>query len=508
MNNINEQSIDFYKKFQEIKYDMSKASLEDVKNILDHYNQGSIMVDGVNYHYNINPLDAACLNARYKELTGQDHPIFVNEQGKVLDEIIKSGDGISVDGKPTIYQRLKNNLTGEGLGISILPNKKDSYIDKFNKIKSDMSQASLEDVTDILDHYDQDSVLIDGMQYHFRPNALQGASLNARYKELTGQDHPTFLKAQEQILEKQIKDGQGISVNGNPTVYEQLKNNLTGEGLGISILPNKKDSYIDKFNKIKSDMSQASLEDVTDILDHYDQDSVLIDGMQYHFRPNALQGASLNARYKELTGQDHPTFLKAQEQILEKQIKDGQGISVNGNPTVYEQLKNNNMSIGNHNHILNRTTDIILNPQEASLEDISSLLNYYNGKPVLIDGVAHHPFNDPMSAAKLNARYKELTGQDHPIFTEQVPKVINELMKNKDMLVQAGAYGIDYFDKLEQIKNGVQPTVNDEESKKLFVEEREKQRQLDASVRKQQFTAMQKKFSEATQDNSIGGMNR
>ena len=392
MNNINEQSIDFYKKFQEIKYDMSKASLEDVKNILDHYNQGSIMVDGVNYHYNINPLDAACLNARYKELTGQDHPIFVNEQGKVLDEIIKSGDGISVDGKPTIYQRLKNNLTGEGLGISILPNKKDSYIDKFNKIKSDMSQASLEDVTDILDHYDQDSVLIDGMQYHFRPNALQGALLNARYKELTGQDHPTFLKAQEQILEKQIKDGQGISVNGNPTVYEQLKNN--------------------------------------------------------------------------------------------------------------------NMSIGNHNHILNRTTDIILNPQEASLEDISSLLNYYNGKPVLIDGVAHHPFNDPMSAAKLNARYKELTGQDHPIFTEQVPKVINELMKNKDMLVQAGAYGIDYFDKLEQIKNGVQPTVNDEESKKLFVEEREKQRQLDASVRKQQFTAMQKKFSEATQDNSIGGMNR
>ena len=40
-------------------------------------------------------------------------------------------------------------------------------------------------------------------------------------------------------------------------------------------------------------------------------------------------------------------------------------------------------------------------------------------------------------------------------------------MKNKDMLVQAGAYGIDYFDKLEQIKNGVQPTVNDEASKKI-----------------------------------------
>ena len=200
--------------------------------------------------------------------------------------------------------------------------------------------------------------------------------------------------------------------------------------------------------------------------------------------------------------------MKAQEQILEKQIKDGQGISVNGNPTVYEQLKNNNMSIGNHNHILNRTTDIILNPQEASLEDISSLLNYYNGKPVLIDGVAHHPFNDPMSAAKLNARYKELTGQDHPIFTEQVPKVINELMKNKDMLVQAGAYGIDYFDKLEQIIKGVQPTVNDEKSKELFVEERKKQRQLDASVRRKQFNAMQRVNHKGNAKNVSGSNSR
>ena len=404
MSNTNEQSIDFYKKFQEIKDDMSKASLEDVENILDHYNQGAIEVNGVSYHYNINPLDAACLNARYKQLTGQDHPTFVSEQVKVLDEIIKSGGGISVDGKPTIYQRLKNNLTGEGLCISILPNKKDIYIDKFDAIKFDMSQASLDDIKDILDHYDQDSVLIDGIQYHFRPNALQGASLNARYKELTGQDHPTFVKAQEQILEEQIKNGQRISV---------------------------------------------------------------------------------------------------------------------GNPTVYEQLKSNNMETGNRNHILNRANEIILNPQEASLEDISSLLNHFNGKPVLIDGVAHHPFNDPMSASKLNARYKELTGQNHPVFTEQAPKVIDDLMKDKDMLIQAGAYGTDYFDKLEQIKQETQQTMeiqSNEESKKVFTEERDKQRQLDASVRTQQITAMQQAnqntqemqqmISEATQDNSIGGMSR
>ena len=405
MSNTNEQSIDFYKKFQEIKYDMSKASLEDVKNILDHYNQGAIEVNGVNYHYNINPLDAACLNARYKQLTGENHPRFVSDQEKVLDKIINSGEGISVNGKPTIYQRLKNNLTGEGLGISILPNKKDSYIDKFDAIKFDMSQASLDDIKDILDHYDQDSVLIDGMQYHFKPNALQGASLNARYKELTGQDHPTFVKIQDQILEEQIKKGQGISVNGNPTVYEQLKSN--------------------------------------------------------------------------------------------------------------------NMEIGNHNHILNRASEIILNPQEASLEDISSLLNYYNGQPVIIDGLAHHPFNDPVSAAKLNARYKELTGQDHPVFTEQVPKVVNRLINNKEILTNAGAYDESYFNKLDQIKKEIRQETEiqcNEEAKKAFIEERDKQRQLDISVRTQQINAMQQAnlntqemqqmISEATQDNSIGGMKR
>lgn len=405
MNNTNEQSIDFYKKFQEIKYDMSKASLENVKNILDHYNQETIMVNGANYHYDINPLDAACLNERYKQLTGQDHPTFISEQAKVLDGLIESGQGLSVDGKPTIYQRLKNNLTGDGLGISILPSKKGSYIDKFDELKFDMSKASLEDVKDILDHYDQDSVLIDGMQYYFRPNALQGASLNARYKELTGQDHPTFVKAQQQILDEKIKDGQGLSVNGNPTVYEQLRNN--------------------------------------------------------------------------------------------------------------------NMTVENHNHILNRTCEILLNPQEASLDDIYSLLNYYNGQPVLIDGVAHHPFNDLMSAAKLNARYKELTGQDHPVFMEQVPKVIDGLMNDKDMLVNAGAYDTSYFNKLEQIKSEIQQTSEaktDKEAKRVFTEERDKQRQLDASVGEQQINAMkqtnqntqdmQQMVSEIVQDASIGGMSR
>ena len=191
MDNTNESSTNFWNRFQEIRFDMDKASLEDVTEILNHYNQGPINGN----HFDINPLDAACLNERYKQLTGHDHPVFIKEQMKVLDKEL-SGEQLTFNGYPSIYQRLKNNLTGEGLGITILPSRSGSYINKFDEIKYDMSKASLEDIKDILDHYDQDSVLINGNQVHFRPNPLQGASLNERYKELTGQDHPTFVKVQ------------------------------------------------------------------------------------------------------------------------------------------------------------------------------------------------------------------------------------------------------------------------------------------------------------------------
>lgn len=67
-------------------------------------------------------------------------------------------------------------------------------------------------------------------------------------------------------------------------------------------------------------------------------------------------------------------------------------------------------------HVLVRMTSILNNLDNASLEDVSQLLEYYNGKPVLIDGVTYHPYNDPRVAARINARYNELTGKDHPTF--------------------------------------------------------------------------------------------
>lgn len=42
------------------------------------------------------------------------------------------------------------------------------------------------------------------------------------------------------------------------------------------------------------------------------------------------------------------------------------------------------------NHDLNRTLE---NLNNASVEDINFLLNHFNGKPYMVDGMMHTPFN-------------------------------------------------------------------------------------------------------------------
>ena len=99
--------------------------------------------------------------------------------------------------------------------------------------------------------------------------------------------------------------------------------------------------------------------------------------------------------------------------------------------------------------------EIKFDMSKASLEDVESVLDNYNKSPIVVNGVAHHYTITPLQAASLNARYHELTGEDHPVFMEQAPKVIEGLMQDKDMLMQTGAYDSTYFDKLEQISEYV-----------------------------------------------------
>ena len=69
-----------------------------------------------------------------------------------------------------------------------------------------------------------------------------------------------------------------------------------------------------------------------------------------------------------------------------------------------------------NNDSLSKLYSVTSHLDTASVEDISSILNEYS----------NNGFNEPRIADRLNARYRELTGQDHPVYMEQAPKVIDE----------------------------------------------------------------------------------
>lgn len=244
-----------------------------------------------------------------------------------------------------------------------------------------------------------------------------------------------------------------------------------------------KENFLNKKNEILNNLSNATLEEVSQILNHYKSSQVLdngevnikpvkIDGVVYHYKYNTQEAASLNARYRELTGYDHPVFLEEQSKVLKLLLRNKTKLAKQGYlktqvdtlERLRKNLKQNTPAIevtsGIGNHILNKSSEILMNLQEASLEDVTLLLNYYNGKTVVIDGVTYHPFNDPISAYKLNARYHELTGKDHPNFVKQVPIVIDELIKDKDILLKSGVYQPEYFETLERIRKSFSTELN------------------------------------------------
>ena len=128
-----EQNI--FNKKRDILWNLSKASLEDIALLLDHYkasqvfdcgmvNMEPIVIDGVTYHSKYNPQEAASLNARYHELTGKDHPVFLEEQAKALDLLLSHKEILTECGylpaQIDTLERLRENLTQEESAIEVL----------------------------------------------------------------------------------------------------------------------------------------------------------------------------------------------------------------------------------------------------------------------------------------------------------------------------------------------------------------------------------------------------
>lgn len=96
---------------------------------------------------------------------------------------------------------------------------------------------------------------------------------------------------------------------------------------------------------------------------------------------------------------------------LKKQLQDTQKRVEPNKPksTKTRTTATNGMEIVEGHHPLLDFVKVTNNLQNASLEDVSAQLDYFNGSPVMINGCMYHPFNEPVEAARLNARYFELT---------------------------------------------------------------------------------------------------
>lgn len=107
-------------------------------------------------------------------------------------------------------------------------------------------------------------------------------------------------------------------------------------------------------------------------------------------------------------------------------------------------------------NIINELYQIITTLRQGKnvdFEKVDELLNHYCENPIIeADGFATHPFTDPLCAETLNQEYHKKTGVDHKNYISHQLGIINGLLQNKEMLLQAKAYKPEYFEQLEAIK--------------------------------------------------------
>lgn len=95
--------------------------------------------------------------------------------------------------------------------------------------------------------------------------------------------------------------------------------------------------------------------------------------------------------------------------------------------------------------------------KRVEVDKVDELLNHYCENTIVEkDGFTTHPFTDPLSAETLNQSYHNEKGVDHPNYIAYQLKIIDGLLKDKDMLIESGAYKTEYFTQLEQIKKRIE----------------------------------------------------
>ena len=343
-------------------------------------------------------------------------------------------------------------------------------LEKMTDIMNNLATANAEEVTELLNYYNGPAVMINGIAHHPFNDPMTAARLNARYHELTGRDHPRFVEQVPIVIDDLLANKDSLLNTGAyiPSYFDrlnQIKNNITKDANGIEIT--EQHHPLQDFSNVLSHLDTANAEEVAQQLNYYNGPAVMINGIAHHPFNDPMTAARLNARYHELTGRDHPRFVEQVPIVIDDLLANKDSLLNTGAyiPSYFDrlnQIKNNitkdanGIEITEQHHPLQDFSNVLSHLDTANAEEVAQQLNYYNGPAVMINGIAHHPFNDPMTAARFNARYHELTGKDHPRFIEQVPKVIDELLANKESLIQSGAYRPEYFDYLEQIYKAIE----------------------------------------------------
>lgn len=93
--------------------------------------------------------------------------------------------------------------------------------------------------------------------------------------------------------------------------------------------------------------------------------------------------------------------------------------------------------------------------KKVEIEKIEELLNHYCENPIVEDGYTTHPFTDPLLAEILNEAFNKEKGIDHPNYIRHQLGIIEGILKDKEILIENGAYEEEYFKKLEKIKEKI-----------------------------------------------------
>ena len=297
-------------------------------------------------------------------------------------------------------------------------------------------------------------------------------SLNARYRELKGIDYPGYKEKQEEMLK--FFTGKNKS---SKTFYNDLMEDLKKYDSSRVFQSTKHPIF--RLDEIVNNLDKASAEEIGQILDiykgkkylnsrHMELKPIIADGCGYIMNYDPIVAATLNNRYRALTGHDHSGYVTEQRRVLEKLVKNRRRLftGLMHNNDVYEKLLSGldkgqpRIEIVSTAKEYGQDSDIMMHPEKYDVAEIDKVLSRFNGKAI-VAGIVYHGLKDPIIATRVNSRYRELTGQDHPKYLSEMPKILREYFKERDLLESHYPQG--YYAQLEGIANslGIDPNAKE-----------------------------------------------